>query len=124
MRTNSLLLIYVAIIAITGLYLVFVEGVGVKHTVNIGGYFSPFDAFTIAISVVALVLLVIAFIAYRRHPDEKMLMVGLAFLLFTVFSVLDLINNFFPGSYSFIGIIMKILNFLILVTFLAILFRK
>ena len=127
MRKNNLFLIYIAVIVITAAYLIYFEGVGTKHTINIGGednYFSPFDVFTIAISIIALALLIIAFIAYRRHPDEKMLMIGLAFLLFTIMGILDLIDNFFPGSYSAIGIIQKIINFLILLTFLAILFRK
>jgi len=116
----------VAVIVITAGYLILVENVP-THSIRIGGqdhYFSAFDVVTMAIGVVALILLVVSFMAYRRHPDSRMLMVSFAFLLFTIFSVLDVIDNFFLGGYTAIGIAERIVHFLVLITFLVILFKK
>ncbi len=123
---NKILILYAVVIIITAAYLLFFENV-LGHSVRISGqdhYFSAFDVVTIAISLVALALLVVAFMAYRRHPDSRMLMVSFAFLLFTIFSILSAIDNFFLGGYTAIGIAEKVVHFLVLLTFLVILFKK
>ncbi|MBI4162133.1 MAG: hypothetical protein HY513_00490 [Candidatus Aenigmarchaeota archaeon] len=124
--SNKVLALYIAVIVIAAAYLLFFENV-LGHSVRIGGqdhYFSAFDIVTIGISLVALVLLVLSFMAYRRHPDSRMLMVSFAFLLFTIYSILNAVDNFFLGGYSAIGIAEKVVQFLVLLTFLVILFKK
>ena len=123
---NKVLVLYAAVIILTAVYLIFFENV-LGHSVRVGGqdhYFSAFDIVTIAISLVALALLVLSFMAYRRHPDSRMFMVSFAFLLFTVYSILNAIDNFFLGGYTAIGIAEKVVQFLVLLTFLVILFKK
>ncbi len=123
---NKVFILYIAVIVVAAAYLLLFENV-LGHSIRIGGqdhYFSAFDVVTIGISLVALALLVLSFMAYRRHPDSRMLMVSFAFLLFTIFSILSAVDNFFLGSYSAIGIAEKVVHFLILLTFLVILFKK
>ncbi|MBI2970980.1 MAG: hypothetical protein HYY37_01015 [Candidatus Aenigmarchaeota archaeon] len=128
MRLQKEHLVAIAIVAASVLYLVVIEDVyGKRITFNIGGrdlLFSPFDIVLVTTSVIASALVVVSFLAYQRTADRKLFVVSLAFIFFTIRSVLDVFDNFFLAGYSFLSIAKRLLDLLIVLAFLFVLFRK
>jgi hypothetical protein len=126
--TNYVIAIYIAAILLSAFYLICIENIsGASYEFSVGGrdlYFSPFDVVIVSISVLASVLLIISFAAYNRKRNSKMLIVSLAFLMFTVMGILKLLDNFLLRDYTAIGIAIQILEMLVLLSFVLVLFKK
>lgn len=126
--TKHVIAIYIAVILLSVFYLVYIENIsGTPYEFSVGGkdsYFSPFDVIIVSISVLALVLLIISFAAYKRKRNSKMLIISLAFLMFTMMGILKLIDNFLLRDYTAIGIAIQILQMLVLLSFILVLFKK
>ncbi len=128
MKIQKEYLAYAAVVLAAVFYLAVVENVyGKRVTFSIGGQdhiFSAFDIILVSISVLASALVVISFLAYKRKPDRKLFIISIAFLLFTLKGVLEVLDNFFLAGYSFFSILKRVLELLILLAFLFVLFKK
>ena len=120
--------IYVSLILIAFLYLIFIERV---HTgafdFTLGGRdlrFSFYDVALVLVGSVGIVLSVVSFSAYVRKGDEKLFIIALAFLFFTLKSIFNIVDNFFLGGYQFIGIVAQTLELLMILAFFLVLFKR
>lgn len=120
-------MIYAAIIAISILYLILVEQVHTAHRFNLGGQdlrFSAYDVALTLVGVVGVVLSAVSFAAYNRKGDKKLFVIALAFLFFTLKSIFNIVYNFFPGGYQFIGIAAQGFELLMILAFFLVLFKR
>ncbi len=119
--------IYLVIIILTGIYLFAVEGVTDGFSLDKGGRdhkFSFFDVTLFLVFVLAAGLTIISTLAYSKKNSGRLLFVSFAFFLFTIMAVLRIIDNFVLGGYTYIGISISSLEFLILLSLFYALFRK
>jgi len=120
--------IYVSIIVISILYLVLIEKVQTdQYQFILGGQdlrFSPFDMVLVSVLIVGAALSIISFSAYNRKKDTRLFIIALAFLLFTVKSLMNFVFNFFLGGYQFIGFVSQVLELLIILAFFIVLFKR
>ena len=128
MDTRSLVAIYVALIVLTGAYLFAVEDIADgSFSLAKGGRdhkFSFFDVTLFLVLILAASLTVISSLAYAKKNNPRLFFVSLAFFLFAVMAVLRLVDNYILGPYSYIGISVSTLEFLILLSLFYALFRK
>ncbi len=118
--------IYFSLIAITVLYLVLAERI-YRFDFTLGGgdlRFSAYDVALLLVGAVGVVLSAISFMAYDRKKNEKLFIISLAFLFFTLKSLLNIVDNFFIGGYKYIGIAAQGLELLMILAFFLVLFRK
>lgn len=127
-NTQKLVGAYAIIIIITGAYLLAVEGVADgSFSLDKGGRdhkFSFFDVTLFLVFVLAAGLTIISTMAYHKKNSGRLLFVSGAFFLFTIMAALRIIDNFVLGAYTYIGISISTLEFLILLSLFYALFRK
>ncbi len=121
-------LIYVGLVLLTALYIVSIEQVHTdQFQFTLGGRdlrFSFYDVVLVMVGAVGVVLSAISFSAYNRKRDRRLFIISLAFLFFTLKSILNIIDNFFLGGYQFIGIAAQSLELLMILAFFLVLFRR
>jgi hypothetical protein len=126
--TKHLLVLYAVLIVLTGAYLVLTEDIAAgDHILYTGGRdtkFTFFDLVLILVLAVAVVLTIIATLAYSKKRNERLLFVAGAFFLFSIKAALKLIDNFLVSEYAYIGIGIQTLELLILVSLFLALFKK
>ena len=128
MKAQKEHIIYISIIILALFYLFALERVQSDYyRFTLGGRdlrFSPYDVALTLVGIVGIVLSAISFTAYNRKKDKKFFIIALAFLFFTLKSVLNIVDNFFVGGYRFIGIAAQGLELLMILAFFLVLFRK
>ncbi len=121
-------LIYTSIIILTIVYLLAIENVhSGSREFTLGGRdlrFSPYDITLVLVGTVGIVLSAISFAAYNRKNDKRLFIISLAFLFFTLKSVLNIVDNFFIGGYRYIGIAAQGFELLMILAFFLVLFKK
>lgn len=123
---QQLLVLYVILVLLAAFYMVGVEHITGSHF-DVAGrnhVFSLYDIMLVLVFVVAAALSVISFIAYSRKRSSRLFFVAFAFFLFALKAALKLIDNFFLGDYSYIGVSIQTLEFVILLSLFYALFRK
>ena len=124
----TLLLIYISVTAAFLVYFVFLQHFGAKGLqFSLGGQDSVFNIFDVLILIllpVATALFVISFMAFMRRRDKRLFITSVAFFFFLVKQVLNILQNFFPREFIFIGNAESALELLILVSFVFLLYRK
>lgn len=86
--------------------------------------FTLFDILIIVTLPIALVLLAISTLAFFRKPRLRLFLISVAFFFFAVKEALFLLKNFFPNEFIFIDNAERALEFLILVSFIFLMYRK
>ncbi|MFH0949143.1 MAG: hypothetical protein V1802_01500 [Candidatus Aenigmatarchaeota archaeon] len=123
-----MILIYAAVIIGSIFYFVYMQKFGTQGLeFSVTGEdrtFSIFDMLILLLTPVAFVLFIVSALAYRRKKDTRLFLVSLAFFFFLVKEVLNLLENFFPKEFIFIGNAERALEFLILLSFVFLLYRK
>ena len=121
-------LIYAGFIVLTALYIVSIEQVHTdQFQFTLGGRdlrFSFYDVVLVMVGAVGVALSTISLSAYNRKRDRRLFIISLAFLFFTLKSILNIIDNFFLGGYQFIGIAAQSLELLMILAFFLVLFRR
>ncbi|MBI4167985.1 MAG: hypothetical protein HY515_03445 [Candidatus Aenigmarchaeota archaeon] len=134
---KQLYALYGIIILLVVFYLFAVEGVAdgtfLLHQGGRDYQFTFFDITLFLVLALSVILTVISSVAYSRRqkdakgvirPVNRLFFVSFAFFLFSVKSALKIIDNFLIGGYSYIGISIQTLEFLILLSLFYALFRK
>ena len=120
--------IYFLIIALTLFYLFAVEMIqSDQFRFSPGGQdlrFSAYDLALFFVGLVGVILSAVSFAAYKRKGDKRLFMIALAFLFFTLKSLLNIVYNFFIGGYEFIGIVAQGFELLMILAFFLVLFRR
>jgi hypothetical protein len=128
MKIQNEHMVYAAIIALTILYILLIEKVHTdQFDFTLGGRDLRFSAYDVALTfvgVVGVVLSAVSFAAYNRKGDKRLFVIALAFLFFTLKSVLNIIDNFFLGGYQFIGIAAQGFELLMILAFFLVLFKR
>jgi len=123
-----LIALYLALIVLTGIYLFAVENVADGNfSLDRGGRdhkISFFDVTLFLVLILAAGLTAISSMAYNKKNSPRLFFVSFAFFLFTVMAALRIIDNFLLGAYTYIGISVSTLEFLILLSLFYALFRK
>ncbi len=120
--------IYFLIIILTLFYLFAIEMIqSDQFRFSPGGQdlrFSAYDLALLFVGLVGVILSAVSFAAYRRKGDKRFFVIALAFLFFTLKSLLNIVYNFFIGGYEFIGIAAQGLELLMILAFFLVLFRR
>jgi len=128
MSVKHLIALYLALIVLTGIYLFAVENVADGNfSLDRGGRdhkISFFDVTLFLVLILAAGLTAISSMAYNKKNSPRLFFVSFAFFLFTVMAALRIIDNFLLGAYTYIGISVSTLEFLILLSLFYALFRK
>ena len=128
MSSKQLVALYLVLIILTGAYLFAVEGISSgRFSLDSGGRdhkISFFDVTLFLVLILAAGLAVISSMAYGKKNSPRLFFVSLAFFLFTIMAALRIIDNFVLGAYTYIGISISTLEFLILLSLFYALFRK
>lgn len=82
------------------------------------------ELITIGSSLLATVLFILTFIAYKRDGRKRLLYVSIAFLLFAIKGFLISSDIFFPGKWGWIDPTANFLDFAILLSFFFGLLKK
>ncbi len=88
------------------------QTIGIDELINIGS------------SLLATVLFILTFVAYKRDGRKKLLYVGIAFLLFAIKGFLVASDIIFPGKGGWIDPTAHFLDFAILLNFFFGLLKK
>ncbi len=86
--------------------------------------FNVFDALILILLPIALVLFIISVLAFHRKPELRLFLISTAFFFFVVREILYILENFFPKEFIFIDNASRALEFLILLSFVFLLYRK
>jgi hypothetical protein len=68
-------------------------------------------------SLLALILFIISFLAYRRERRKKLFVLSSAFFFYSIMNLLDAANIFFPQAGEYPEIWGSLLNFVVLALF-------
>lgn len=122
------LLLYAVLMLLTAFYIfgieVVTDGTFYVHGGGRDYVFSFYDITLFLVLIFAAALTVISTMAYNRKKSDRLFFVSFAFFLFTIKAALKLIDNFLLGNYSYIGISIQTLEFLILLSLFYALFKK
>ncbi len=121
------LLLYAVFVVLTLFYLFGVEAVTDGFYFHGGGrdyVFSFYDVTLFLVLIFAAALTTISTMAYNKKKSERLFFVSFAFFLFALKASLKLVDNFLLGDYSYIGISIQTLEFLILLSLFYALFKK
>ena len=120
--------IYLLLVVLTAVYLVGVEGIfSGSFYIHGGGrdlHFTFYDVTLFLVFIFASALAIISFNAYNKKKNNRLFFVSFAFFLFALKAALKLIDNFVLGGYSYIGISIQTLEFLILLSLFYAIFKK
>jgi hypothetical protein len=125
-RGHAVVAVYVIVILGAIVYFGVLQQFGYKGlSFNLGGKNNVIDIFDILIIILtaaALVLFVISLIAYRRTRDLRILVVSMAFFFFAVKELLFVMQNFFPGEFIYIDNAERVLELLIVLSFIMLMY--
>ncbi len=124
----SIVLIYAVVIAALVIYLFFMQQFGAKgmqfHLSGRDQSITILDIAIITATVIALFLLFISLMAFRKKPDMRLFLISMAFFFFALKEFLAFFENFFPEEYIFIDNAERGLELLMLVTFILLLYKR
>lgn len=124
----TMLIIYAIVIIASFTYFVSLQGFGTKglefSIIGRDKAFSVFDMLILFTIPTALVLWILSLLAYRRKPEIRLFIVSIAFFFFAVKELLNFLEAFFPKEFIFIGNAERALEFLILISFMFLLYKK
>ena len=125
-RGQAVILIYAAVIIVGVVYFGFLQHFGDEGLVfqPSGRDYSPnlLDILIIIALVVAFVLFLISLVSYKRFRDLRILVVSMAFFFFAVKETLFFIKNFYPREFLYIDNAERVLELLILVSFVMLMY--
>ena len=84
---------------------------------------TPLDALIIVTLVFSVILLIVSLAAFSRKRTVKIFIISLAFFFFAVKEFLITVENFFPGENIYIGNAGGALEFLILLSFVLLIYN-
>lgn len=124
----TIILIYVAVIVLSWIYLFMLQGFGAHGLhFSIAGkdeVFNAFDILLLAATIAAFFLVALTLLAFRKRRDNRIFILAVAFFFFALREVLILFENFFPDEYIFISNAGKALDLLILVSFAMLVYSR
>lgn len=125
-REQAVIAVYVIVILAALVYFAFLQQFGYKGLVfQIEGrdrVLNPLDILIIVTTIASLFLFVVSLMAYRRNHDLRILVVSMAFFFFVIKEILFLFKNFFPGEFIYIDNAERTLEFLILLSFIMLMY--
>ena len=124
----TMLIIYALVGIGTFVYFVYLQSFGSRglefSIVGRDNVFNIFDMLILFTIPTALVLWVLSLLAYRRKPEIRLFIVSIAFFFFAVKELLNFLETFFPKEFIFVGNAERALEFLILISFMFLLYKK
>jgi len=127
-KSTAMLLIYAIVIVGSIIYFVYMQQFGTQglefRIEGSDNIFTIFDVLILILLPIAFVLLVISTLAFFRKPNMKMFIVSVAFFFFAVKEAIVLLENVFPKEFIFIENAERAIDFLILLSFIFLLYRK
>ena len=124
----SIVLIYAIVIAALAVYIFFMQQFGAKgmqfHLSGRDQSVTILDIAIIAVTIIALLLLLISLMAFKKKPDMRIFLISLAFFFFAAKEFLAFFENFFPKEHIFIDNAERGLELLMLISFILLLYRK
>jgi hypothetical protein len=131
MRLTSLytMLIVYAIVGIASfVYFVSLQSFGTRglefSIVGKDNRLTVFDMLILFTLPTALLLWSLSILAYKRKPEVRLFIVSIAFFFFAVKELLNFLDAFFPKEHIYIGNAERALEFLILISFMFLLYKK
>ncbi len=125
-REYAVPIVYAIVIIGALIYFGFLQQFGYRGLVfQVGGQdrvLNVLDMLIILITIASLFLFVISIMAYRRTHDLRILIVSMAFFFFAVKEFLFLFENFFPGEFIYIDNAERVLELLILISFIMLMY--
>lgn len=122
---KNLIPIYVLLIIISLAYIFVVEDItGPRFVFDAGGRDSKlsfYDFSIIGVAVFSGLLTIISTLSFNRRKSQKLFMVSMAFFIFTLKSVSDVIFNHFIGGYYLLGVLTQGMELLVLLIFSSVL---
>jgi len=123
-----MVIIYALVIMSSFVYFVNMQSFGAKglefSLVGRDNVFNIFDMLILFTIPTALLLWVLSLLAYRRKPEIRLFIVSIAFFFFAVKETLNFLEAFFPNEFIYIANAERALDFLILVSFMFLLYKK
>ena len=125
---KTMLIIYAVVLAASFVYFVNLQSFGSKglefSVVGKDNAFTVFDMLILFTIPTALLLWVLSLMAYMRKPEIRLFIVSIAFFFFAVKEFLNFLEAFFPNEFIFIANAERALEFLILISFMFLLYKK
>ncbi len=125
---RTMLIIYAIVILGSFVYFVSLQSFGTRglefSVVGKDNAFSVFDMLIMFTLPVALLLWALSLLAYRRKPEIKLFITSIAFFFFAVKEFLNFLEAFFPNEFIYIGNAERALEFMILISFMFLLYKK
>jgi len=122
---RNLVLIYVAMVALSLAYLFVLEDItGPRFDFIAGGRdtkFSFYDVSLMVVTVFSAFLTTVSTLAYGRKHSRKLFLVSIAFFVFTLRSAANVIFNHVTGGYYLIGVLIVGMEVLVLLIFSSVL---
>ncbi len=124
----TMLVIYAVVLIASFVYFGSMQGFGARglefSVVGKDKAFNVFDMLILFTIPTALVLLFLSLMAYRRKPEIRLFIVSIAFFFFAVKEFLNFLDAFFPNEFIYIANAERALEFLILISFMFLLYKK
>lgn len=125
---KTMLIIYAVVLAASFVYFVNLQSFGSKglefSMVGRDNAFTVFDMLILFTIPTALLLWVLSLMAYMRKPEIRLFIVSIAFFFFAVKEFLNFLEAFFPNEFIFIANAERALEFLILISFMFLLYKR
>lgn len=125
---STMLIIYAVVAVASFIYFGSLQSFGSKglqfSLIGRDNVFNLFDMLIIFTIPTALLLWVLSLLAYRRKPEIRLFIVSIAFFFFTVKELLNFLEAFFPNEFIYITNAERALDFLILISFMFLLYKK
>lgn len=125
---STMVIIYAVVAVSSFVYFVNLQSFGTRglefSVVGRDNVFNLFDMLILFTMPTALLLWALSLLAYRRKPEIRLFVVSIAFFFFAVKEFLSFLESFFPKEFIFIGHAERALEFLILISFMFLLYKK
>lgn len=125
---STMVIIYALVIAASFVYFVSMQSFGANgfefSLVGRDNVFNIFDMLIIFTIPTALLLWVLSLLAYRRKPEIRLFIISIAFFFFAVKETMNFLEAFFPNEFIYITNAERALDFLILISFMFLLYKK
>lgn len=125
---KTMVIIYAVVLAASFVYFVNLQSFGSKglefSMVGRDNAFTVFDMLILFTIPTALLLWVLSLMAYMRKPEIRLFIVSIAFFFFAVKEFLNFLEAFFPNEFIFIANAERALEFLILISFMFLLYKR
>lgn len=125
---KTMVIIYAVVLVASFVYFVNLQSFGSKglefSMVGRDNAFTVFDMLILFTIPTALLLWALSLLAYMRKPEIRLFIVSIAFFFFAVKEFLNFLEAFFPNEFIFIANAERALEFLILISFMFLLYKK